>query len=113
MVKSRWFCIRPQYKSGLIDRCKPLGEYTWFVEKVRDNRKKMGIAAAVDNAIMAMPEDFIIRSFLEQHQSEVRNMCLTEYKEAETTREYTYDPLKRKPQRQTISSDYSPEDFAL
>ena len=44
----------------------------------------MGIAAAVDNAIMAMPEDFIIRSFLEQHQSEVRNMCLTEYNEAET-----------------------------
>ncbi|MCR5599035.1 MAG: hypothetical protein K6G19_12780 [Lachnospiraceae bacterium] len=76
--------IRPQYKSGLIDRCKPLGEYTWFVEKVRDNRKKMGIAAAVDNAIMAMPEDFIIRSFLEQHQREVRNMCLTEYNEAET-----------------------------
>ncbi len=26
---------------------------------------------------------------------------------------YTYDPLKRKPQRQTLGSDYSPEDFAL
>ncbi len=26
----------------------------------------------------------VIRSFLEQHQSEVRNMCLTEYNEAET-----------------------------
>ena len=26
---------------------------------------------------------------------------------------YTYDPLKRKPLRQTIASDYSAEDFAL
>ena len=28
-------------------------------------------------------------------------------------RSYKYDPLKREPKRQTISDNYSPEDFVL
>lgn len=32
----------------------------------------------------SMPEDFEIKEFLVEHQSEVKNMCLTEYDEAET-----------------------------
>ena len=83
-VTVHMYNIRPQYRSGLVDGCKPLEEYSWFVEKVRDNRKRMGMNEAVDQAIAFMPKEFEIRSFLEQHQSEVKNMCITEYNEAET-----------------------------
>ena len=38
----------------------------------------------VDKAIRDMPEDFEIRHFLKEHQSEVKSMCITEYDEAET-----------------------------
>lgn len=39
---------------------------------------------AVDMAIMEMPDDFEIKEFLREHQSEVKNMCITEYDEKET-----------------------------
>ena len=71
----------------------------------------MGIAAAVDNAIMAMPEDFIIRSFLEQHQSEVRNMCLTEYNEAETMQMFKEEGREEDALRVKIICDVA-EEFA-
>jgi len=38
----------------------------------------------MDKAIADMPEDYVIREFLNEHQSEVKSMCLTEYDEAET-----------------------------
>ena len=34
--------------------------------------------------IKDMPEDFEIKKFLIGNQSEVKNMCITEYNEAET-----------------------------
>ena len=42
------------------------------------------LEAAIDKAIFDMPDDFEIKEFLTGHQSEVRNMCITEYDEAET-----------------------------
>ena len=44
----------------------------------------MELEPAVDKAIKDMPEDFEIKEFLIEHQSEVKNMCITEYNEAET-----------------------------
>ena len=38
----------------------------------------------VDKAIKDMPEDFEIKEYLMEHLSEVKNMCITEYNEAET-----------------------------
>ena len=37
----------------------------------------------------SMPEDFEIKEFLVEHQSEVKNMCLTEYDEVETMQMFT------------------------
>ncbi len=42
------------------------------------------IGIAIDKAIDDMPEDFLIREFLLAHKAEVKDMCLTEYNEAET-----------------------------
>ena len=83
-VRVHMYNIRPQYQSGLLETCKPLSEYSWFVEEVRKNQEVMEMAPAVDMAIRDMPEDFVLKGFLTEHQSEVKNMCITEYDEAET-----------------------------
>jgi predicted transposase YdaD len=44
----------------------------------------MKIEQAVDSAIQDMPEDFEIREFLIGHRAEVKDLCITEYNEAET-----------------------------
>ena len=70
----------------LLESCRPLKEYSWFVDSVR-NRKdhgKMSLEEAVDCTLDEMPEDFSIREFLIGNRAEVKNMCLTEYNEAET-----------------------------
>ena len=83
-VTVHMYNIRPLCRSNILDGCKPLIEYSWFIEKVRENRKSMEMMEAVDKAIEVMPEDYGLRGFLKQHQSEVKNMCITEYNEAET-----------------------------
>ena len=83
-VKVHMVNIRPQYNSRLLDECKSLYEYSWFIEEIRMNKETMDISVAVDKAINEMPDDFEIKSFLIGHKAEVTNMCLTEYNEAET-----------------------------
>ena len=44
----------------------------------------MEIGEAVDKAINDMPADYQIRMFLMGNRAEVKDMCITEYNEAET-----------------------------
>lgn len=70
----------------LLESCRPLGEYSWLVEEVRKNnltQDEDGMSSAVDKAISEMPDDFVIKPFLEVHRAEVKGMLLTEYNEAE------------------------------
>ena len=69
---------------SLLSSCRPLGEYSWLVDRIRENRRTMEIEQAVDRAIQDMPEGFEIREFLIGHRAEVKNLCITEYNEAET-----------------------------
>ena len=71
---------------SLLDSCQPLKEYAWLVKRIRANQEKMGIEEAVDRAIDDMPKDFVTRQFLIGHKAEVKDMCITEYNEAETLR---------------------------
>ncbi len=69
----------------LLKKCKPLGEYSWFINEIRKNTEKgMVIKDAVDAALDAMPDDFVIKPFLMKNKAEVEIMCITEYNEAET-----------------------------
>ena len=68
--------------------CKPLEEYAWFIEEIRKNNGSMEIEAAVDNALDAMPEDFALKQLLIANKAEVRQMCITEYNEAETMAQF-------------------------
>lgn len=69
---------------GLMAACRPLKEYAWLVDRIRRNRESLGLEEAVDEAITGMPGDFEIREFLIGHRAEVKDMCITEYNEAET-----------------------------
>ncbi len=74
----------------LLEGCKPLGKYSWFVAEVRNNQKEVGnLIDAINMALDEMPGDFLIKPFLIANKAEVENMCLTEYNEAET-----YDLLR-------------------
>ena len=65
----------------LLNACKPLMNYSWFVEKVRTLSKEMGIKEAVDIAIDEMPESFAIKRFLRKNKSEVELLCITSFSE--------------------------------
>ena len=83
-VRVRMLNINYGKNRELMEGCGPLREYAWLVEKIRENREKMDIEAAVDKAIDEMPEEFVIRKFLIGNRAEVKDMCVTEYNEAET-----------------------------
>jgi len=66
----------------LMDACEPLKEYAWLVDTVRQNQsEKMELDAAVDAAINEMPDNYMIKPFLNANRSEVKNMFLAEYDE--------------------------------
>lgn len=84
-VKVRMININYGKNTELMDNCKPLAEYAWFVEQIRENRMAgEEIEAAVDKAMDDMPQDYVIRTFLLGNRAEVKDMCITEYNEAET-----------------------------
>lgn len=83
----------------LMASCKPLAEYSWLVAEVRKNNETKdedGASSAIDKAITAMPDDFVIKPFLEAHRVEVKGMLLAEYNEAETMELFKEDGRKEK-----------------
>lgn len=62
-----------------MEACKPLYEYSWLVENIRQGDKD--IATAVDQALDEMPDNFEIKKFLLMHRAEVKGMFLSEYDE--------------------------------
>ena len=85
-VKVRMLNVNVGRNKELLDACKPLGEYSWLVDEVRRNnttKDEEGMSSAIDKAISSMPDDYVIKPFLEAHRAEVKGMLLTEYNEAE------------------------------
>lgn len=70
----------------MVNACRPLAEYSWLVAEIQRNnvtRDEDGVSSAIDRSITAMPEDFLIKPFLEAHRLEVKGMLLAEYNHAE------------------------------
>lgn len=72
----------------ILERCKPLYEYSFLVDRIRNNieeLKKEGkdfkLEDAVDRAIEEIPKDFKILKFIMKNRMEVKDMCLFEYDE--------------------------------
>ncbi len=89
-VRVRMFNVNLGRNESLLDACKPLAEYAWIVDMIRRNEKALKLKSdgnpletAIDRAIDDIPNDFIIKQYLEAHRAEVKGMLLTEYNEAQ------------------------------
>ena len=61
----------------LMKRCKPLYEYSWFVDRIRTGiNSGMTQPEAVDETIEEMPDDFVIKPTLIRHKAEVESMYI-------------------------------------
>ena len=81
-VTVRMLNINYGKNKALMEACKPLMEYSWLVENIRQNNKILkNIEKAVDKALDEMPDDFVIKKFLLMNKAEVKGMFLTEYDE--------------------------------
>lgn len=82
-VRVRMININYGHNKELLGACKPLQEYSWFIEKVRDYYEDYTLEDSVEMAIREMPDDFLIKQFIVINKAEVCKMLLTEYDEAE------------------------------
>ncbi len=84
-VKVTMININFGHNKELLDACKPLKEYSWFVDKIRSYQKSLEtLEEAVDAALNEMPDDYQIKPFLVDNKAEVKSMCITEYDEERT-----------------------------
>ena len=89
-VKVRMLNLHEGKNQELMERCKPLSEYAWFVREVRESLRAAGeekeqaptvLEAGIDRAMRKMPGDFVIRSFLQAHLAEVKTALSMAYEE--------------------------------
>ena len=57
---------------GLMAACRPLKEYAWLGEKIREDKASLVIEGAIDEAINSLPVDFEIRQFLIRYSDQTR-----------------------------------------
>lgn len=88
----------------LMERCQPLREYAWLMQRIRENikanqdngvDKELIVIKAVDQAIEEMPKDYLLKPFLDAHRAEVQGMLLTEYNEAEAMKLFEMDGVRK------------------
>jgi len=82
-VRVRMLNINHGHNKKIMEACRPLYEYSWFIEEVRKCRKECDLNTAVETALKAMDDSFIIKEFMVKNRSEVKGMLDTEYNEAE------------------------------
>ncbi len=53
----------------LLDSCKPLNDYSWFVCKIIEKQKNNGgdLESAIDDALAEMSDDSVIKQFLQDN----------------------------------------------
>ena len=79
--------INAGHNAELLQKCRPLNDYSEFVALVRKYVKEMkNLEKAIERAINDMPEDSVLKPFLLANKAEVKLMCITEYDEERTLR---------------------------
>ena len=99
-VTVRMININYGHNKNILDACRPLSEYAWFIAQIRkniassDDSAPNKVETAIDRAIYEMPGDFEIKDFLISNRAEVKDMCLTEYNETETLELFRQEGLQ-------------------
>ena len=83
-VRVRMINVNKGHSDGMLRACRPLTEYAWIVDSIRELEKIHGLEAAIGMTIVEMPDDYLLKPFLEAHKAEVKDMLLTEYDEVKT-----------------------------
>ena len=83
-VTTRMLNINKDHNKALMEACKPLSEYAWFIDSIRTLSADHELEEAVDISINEMPDEYFLKLFLIGNKAEVKDMCITEYNEAET-----------------------------
>ena len=64
----------------ILEKCRPLYEYSWFVQKVKEYTKKLPDRdAAIEQAIRDCIQAGIFKEFVRKHGSEAVNMLFTQF----------------------------------
>ncbi len=86
-VRVHMYNVNYHHSPELMKMCKPLEEYAWIVDQIRQNMKNhMSLGKAVNKMIDDIPDDYILRDFLWAHRAEVLIMLMKEYTEEEQLR---------------------------
>lgn len=81
-VRVKMLNINQGHNTNLMDACRPLYEYSWFVDKVRTQKEGINdLENTVSRAVQTMPDEFILKPFLKKHMSEVAIMLSEELQE--------------------------------
>ena len=68
------------HNQELLDACKPLYDYSWFVYQTSEKRRRgMELNLAIDEALNELPDNSTLKKFLMDNKAEVKRMCITEY----------------------------------
>lgn len=95
-VKVTMININYGHNRKLLEACKPLNDYSWFVEKIRSNQSVMGtLSEAIEAAMNELPDDSVIKPFLIANKAEVKRMCITEYDEEKTFAEQRQEGIEQ------------------
>ena len=81
-VRVRMLNINHGHNRELMNACRPLYEYAWFVQRIRELKSDSDdLGVAVGKALEAMPEEYLLKPFLKEHMAEVTNMLSAELQE--------------------------------
>ena len=80
-LKVRMININHGHSGDIAGKCRPLYEYSWFIDKIREYNTDGDMEKAADMALEDMPEDFGIKKYLVDNREDVRMSLLTEYDE--------------------------------
>lgn len=68
------------HNQELLNACKPLYDYSWFVYQTSEKRRRgMELNLAIDEALNELPDNSTLKKFLMDNKAEVKRMCITEY----------------------------------
>lgn len=83
------------HNKELMNRCSMLNEYAILIGTIRKYEQDTGYAIeeGVTRAVDECIENDILKEFLQEHKSEVIEMCLTEYNEVETMEMFRKEAL--------------------
>ena len=80
-LKVRTININYGHNKELLEKCKTLAGYSYFVAKIRSNLERMPLEEAVTAAVEECIRENVLREFLLEQKSEVIAMSIYEYNE--------------------------------